>query len=115
MKLIAGFVLSTLMLTLSTISTTALGDDVVEGKEIAFDRKKGNCLACHAIEDGTLAGNGGPPLLQMKVRFPEKSDLRAQIWDATEKNPNSLMPPFGRHGILTDQDIDKIVEYLYTL
>ncbi len=115
MKFIAGLVLGILTLTLSTISMTAFGDDVAEGKEIAFDRKKGNCLACHAIDDGTLAGNGGPPLLQMKVRFPEKADLRAQIWDATEKNPNSLMPPFGRHGILSDQDIDKIVEYLYTL
>jgi len=115
MKFTAGFVLGALTLTLSTISSTAFANDVEEGKDIAFDRKKGNCLACHAIEDGTLAGNGGPPLLQMKVRFPEKSDLRAQIWDSTEKNPDSLMPPFGRHGILSDQEIDKIVEYLYTL
>lgn len=88
---------------------------VEQGKELAFDRKKGNCLACHMIEGGTLPGNIGPPLVAMKARFPDKAKLRAQIWDSNVANPNSIMPPFGRHNILTEQEIDKVVEFIYTL
>lgn len=88
---------------------------VEEGKAIAFDRKKGNCLACHAIEGGELAGNIGPPLVAMKARFPDKAKLRAQIWDATEFNPYTIMIPFGRYEVMTESEIDKVVEFIYTL
>ncbi|MFC1773781.1 sulfur oxidation c-type cytochrome SoxX [Pseudomonadota bacterium] len=88
---------------------------VEQGKAISFDRKKGNCLACHQMEGGDLPGNIGPPLIAMKARFPDKAKLRAQIWDATKMNPNTIMPPFGRQQILSEGDIDKIVEYVYTL
>jgi len=86
-----------------------------QGKEIAFDRKKGNCLACHQIAGGSLPGNIGPPLVAMKARFPDKAKLRAQIWDPTKNNPNSMMPPFGRHQVLSESEIDKVVEFIYTL
>ena len=88
---------------------------VEQGKKIAFNRKKGNCLACHSIAGGSMAGNMGPPLVAMKARFPDKAKLRAQIWDATKANPNSVMPPFGRHKILSEKDIDLITEYIQTL
>ena len=88
---------------------------VDQGKAVAFDRKKGNCLACHQMEGGDLPGNIGPPLIAMKARFPDKAKLRAQIWDPTKVNPNTIMPPFGRQQILSEGDIDKIVEYVYTL
>ena len=41
--------------------------------------------------------------------------IRDRIWDATKMNPNTIMPPFGRQQILSEGDIDKIVEYVYTL
>ncbi len=88
---------------------------IEQGKAVSFDRKKGNCLACHQIEGGNLPGNIGPPLIAMKARYPDKAKLRAQIWDATKANPNSIMPPFGRQHILSESEIDKIVEYIYTL
>jgi sulfur-oxidizing protein SoxX len=88
---------------------------VQKGKEVAFDRKKGNCLACHAMDDGSLPGNIGPPLVSMKLRFPDKDVLRAQIWDATVRNPNTIMPPFGRHNMLSEEEIDWITEYVYGL
>ena len=88
---------------------------VEQGKKVALNRKKGNCLACHQIEGGDLPGNIGPPLIAMKARFPDKAALRAQLWDATKANPNSIMPPFGRQQVLSESDIDKIVEYIYTL
>ena len=98
-----------------TIRTVPVASAASQGKQIAFDRTKGNCLACHAIEGGDLAGNVGPPLIAMKARFPDKARLRAQLWDSTKSNPNSIMPPFGRHQILTEKEIDQIVEYMYTL
>jgi sulfur-oxidizing protein SoxX len=88
---------------------------VEEGKKIAFDRRKGNCLACHMAGDGQLPGNIGPPLIAMKARYPDKSKLREQIHDPRAKNPNSSMPPYGAHGILTPEELDKVVEYIYTL
>jgi sulfur-oxidizing protein SoxX len=94
----------------------ASGDDQeYMGKALAMDRGKGNCLACHMIDDGVLPGNMGPPLLAMKLRFPDRDLLKAQICDASVRNANSRMPPFCRHGILTEDEVELIVDYLYTL
>lgn len=96
-------------------ATAAEASVIDEGKKIAFDRRKGNCLACHMIDDGDMPGNIGPPLVAMKARFPDKAVLRAQIWDSRRANPNTIMPPFGAHRILTEDEIDKVVEYIHTL
>lgn len=90
-------------------------DTVTLGREAAYDRQRGNCLACHVMGDGEMPGTVGPPLMMMQQRFPERAALKQQIWDATERNPNTRMPPFGRHGMLTEEEIDWIVDYLYTL
>jgi len=85
------------------------------GKALAMARSKGNCIACHAFDDGELPGNIGPALVQMQLRYPEKAQLRAQIWDASVRNPDTLMPPFGRHGILSEDEIDLVVDYIHSL
>lgn len=90
-------------------------NNLERGKQLVMARAKGNCLACHAIADGELPGNLGPPLMAMRLRFPDEAVLREQIRDATQRNPNSRMPPFGKHGILTEEEIGIIVEYLYSL
>jgi len=110
---------ATLIGALSLPSTASAADEkpksaVEQGKAIAFDNKKGNCLACHFIEGGELPGNIGPALASMKDRF-NKAKLRAQIFDASKSNPNTIMPPFGRHAILTDEEIDQVTEFIYTL
>ena len=89
--------------------------DLEKGKELAFDRKKGNCLACHQIEGGILAGNIGPPLIAMKARFPDYDKLRSQIYDARENNPNTIMIPFGLHAVMTDKEIDLVTKFIHTL
>jgi sulfur-oxidizing protein SoxX len=86
-----------------------------KGKQLAFERAKGNCLACHFIEGGNSPGNIGPGLVAMKSRFPDKAKLRAQIWDATAANPNTMMPPFGLNNALSDDEVDAITEFVYTL
>lgn len=89
-----------------------------DGRTLSFDNKKGNCLACHAIPGEPKAespGNIGPPLVNMKERYPDRAKLRAQIWDATAANPKSSMPPFGRNKILTEQEIDLVTDYIQGL
>ncbi|UWX58484.1 sulfur oxidation c-type cytochrome SoxX [Chlorobaculum sp. MV4-Y] len=89
---------------------------VERGKALALDSNKGNCIACHMMGgDGEFPGNFGPPLSQMKERYPDRAVLRKQVWDASAVNPKSIMPPFGKNGILNDSEIDGIVDYLYTL
>jgi L-cysteine S-thiosulfotransferase len=89
--------------------------DIEEGKDLAFNRKKGNCLACHAIAGGALPGDIGPSLENMKARYPDKSHLRAQIWDASKINPNTVMIPFGKHRVLSEKEIDKITTFIHSL
>jgi L-cysteine S-thiosulfotransferase len=83
------------------------------GKQIAFSRDKGNCLACHVIEDGEFPGNIGPELKALSSRFKSKQELREQIWDATRNNPETSMPPFGKNKILMENEIDQVVDYLW--
>jgi sulfur-oxidizing protein SoxX len=93
----------------------APSERVLQGKSLATERSKGNCLACHMIEDGVLPGNLGPPLVVMQARFPDRNALRTQICDASARNPDSRMPPFCRHRILTEEEVELIIDYLYTL
>jgi len=85
------------------------------GKNLAFDKRKGNCLACHQMAGGDSAGNIGPALVAMKTRYPDQALLRQHIWDATAFNPETPMPPFGRHKILTAKEIDLIAAFIWSL
>jgi sulfur-oxidizing protein SoxX len=86
-----------------------------EGRKLAFDRGKGNCLTCHEIKGGDLPGTIGPPLKDIKSKFPDRNELVAILTDETKRNPLTMMPPFGRNRILTDQEINAIVDFLQTL
>lgn len=88
---------------------------VSEGQEIAFDRGKGNCLSCHDIKGGDLAGTIGPALRNVKSKYPDRNDLIAIVTDETKRNPLTMMPPFGRNRILTGPEINAIVDFLQTL
>jgi sulfur-oxidizing protein SoxX len=87
----------------------------LDGKTLAFDRGKGNCLSCHDIKGGDLPGTIGPQLNDMKSRFPDRNELIGIVTDETKRNPQTVMPPFGRNLILNDKEISAIVEFLYTL
>ncbi|MBR1217639.1 sulfur oxidation c-type cytochrome SoxX [Bradyrhizobium sp. U87765 SZCCT0131] len=86
-----------------------------EGRALAFDRGKGNCLSCHEIKGGELPGTIAPPLSDMKARFPDRNELVGIVTDETRRNPQTVMPPFGRNLILTDKEISAVVDFLYTL
>jgi L-cysteine S-thiosulfotransferase len=87
---------------------------VMPGQTLSFDRSKGNCLTCHDIKDGDSPGNVGPPLAGMKTRFPDRKELAAIIFDETKRNALTVMPPFGKNLILTPQEIEAVIDFLYT-
>jgi sulfur-oxidizing protein SoxX len=89
-------------------------DVVTQGGCIVLNRKKGNCMGCHEIA-GTSSGNIATKMEDMAKRWPDKAKLREQIYDASKANPDTVMPPFGRHQLLTPDEIDKVVEFVLTL
>jgi L-cysteine S-thiosulfotransferase len=91
---------------------------IAAGAGLAHESGKGNCLACHTMPadpSAITSANLGPPLIGIRARFPVRERLRRQVWDARFTNPDTVMPPFGRNEILTPEEIDLIVDYLYTL
>jgi sulfur-oxidizing protein SoxX len=106
--LVAGGIVGTLVLGMGAASASP-----AEGQKLAFNRSKGNCITCHVIEGGTNMGNVGPVLNDMKKRF-SREDLVAIISDETKRNPHTVMPPFKRNLILTDKEIESIIDFLYT-
>ncbi len=116
LALVAG-VLATMAgpLSVAPVAAAEGNSALEEGKKLAFSRKKGNCLACHMIEGGNLPGNIGPPLIAMKARYPDRAKLRAQIWDASKMNPETAMVLFGKYGVLSEAEIDKVVDFIWSL
>ena len=91
--------------------------NVAAGRRLAFDIAKGNCLACHQFPGDSAANtlaNIGPPLVAIRARFPEREPLRRRLWDPMQTNPDTVMPPYGKHKILSSDEIDLIIDYLYT-
>ena len=106
---LAGGIVGALVLGMSAGSASPS-----EGEKLAFSRAKGNCLTCHVIQGGDAPGNVGPELNNMKKRFPDREKLVAIISDEAKRNPQTVMPAFKPNLILTDKEIESIVDFLYT-
>ncbi len=101
----------------------------IEGWCLIITRSKGNCLACHGIDVKPLpeglatAGNIAPMLVNTWARtwvnktnrLEHKITLKNIIYNAASKNPHTVMPLFGKHEILTETEIDRIIDFLMTL
>jgi len=99
---------------LALSAASAHAQSAADGKKLAFDRGKGNCLTCHVIKGGDLPGTIGPELKDLKGKY-DRNELVAIVSDETRRNPQTVMPPFGRNRILTEQEINAIVDFLQTL
>jgi sulfur-oxidizing protein SoxX len=100
---------------LAATASASAQSSVANGQKLAFDRGKGNCLTCHDIKGGDLPGTIGPTLKDIKSKYPDRNELVAILTDETKRNPQTMMPPFGRNRILTDEEINAIVDFLQTL
>jgi sulfur oxidation c-type cytochrome SoxX len=93
----------------------ARADNVKAGQVLALDRAKGNCLACHTIKGGDAPSSVGRELVDMRRRFPNRADLVEILTNEPTRNSIAPMPAFGRNHILTGAEIEKIIDFLYTL
>ena len=89
-----------------------------EGRALFTDVRRGNCAACHQLPNDPAvksASTLGPVLSGLKLRFPDRTTMRAVIWDPTTSMPGTSMPPYGKHRILSAAEIEKLVIYLEAL
>lgn len=115
-RVVTAFTFSLLMASsITAFADTALDESIERGKAIAADRNAGNCYSCHIVEGAELPGDYGPPLMHMNVRYPDRAALKAQIFDPRVRNPISPMPPYGAHNILTDAELESVVDYIHSL
>lgn len=111
-------------------SFTGKPGNAAKGRKIMISRKKGNCLACHAItalKDQPDHGNVGPSLDGVASRY-SVAQLRARLANPKGFNPGTIMPAFlkktGLHrvmkkfkgkSILSRQEVEDVIAYLMTL
>ena len=110
-------------------SLTGVAGDAVNGRKVAISRKKGNCLACHAmpIPEQQFHGETAPTLYGVGNRLNE-GELRLQLVNSKVTNDSTMMPSFYRtfgynrplkkfagKSILTAQEVEDVVAYLKTL
>ena len=105
-----------------------LQGNIERGKKIFISRKV-NCLSCHEapITEEKFQGNFGPPLGGIGSRY-SKEELRLRVIDPKSINPDSIMPSYFKKikiertpaeflnkTILSAQEVEDLVEYLYSL
>lgn len=118
-----GVAVASLALWSVTVSPTLFAQataaaTVAKGRAIFVDERKGNCAACHkAPNDAAIKtqSNIGMALEAVKARYPDRAKLRDVIWDLSKMVPNTIMPPYGKNRILSDDEIDALVIYLETI
>jgi len=92
-----------------------LNGDAARGKEIAQRADKGYCVVCHQLPGEDWPGTVGLNLNRFKQRQYQDAAVYQQIFDARVLNPNTVMPPYGSHNILTEQEIRDLVAYLQSI
>lgn len=89
-----------------------------EGRELFTRPDKGNCLACHQVPEGAgpaVRSTVGPRLDSQRLRGWNRERLRDLLVDPMRANPDTVMPPYGRHRILEAGEIDRLIDYLHAL
>jgi sulfur oxidation c-type cytochrome SoxX len=88
-----------------------LNGKVGRGQALAWEW----CVTCHTLPGDEWPGNVGNSMLHYKKFNHPDALVFQQIYDARVYNPTTTMPPFGRFGLLNEQDIGDLVAYLQSL
>jgi len=98
---------------------TPLAGDPAAGQKLVADRSRGgSCIACHVMGpagSADLPGNVGPDLSEIGLAGRDDEWLFNYVNDARVYNPETVMPPWGTHGLLNEAEIGDIVAFLKTL
>ena len=110
-------------------SLTGKPGEAANGRKVAINRKKGNCLACHKmpIPEQQFHGEVGPDLAGVGSRY-SVGEIRLRVVNPKILNEATIMPSFyrtdGYHRVLKNfkgksiisaQEVEDIVAYLVTL
>ena len=110
-------------------SLTGKSGDAKAGRKVAYNRKTGNCLACHKlpIPEQQFHGEVGPDLKGVASRYSE-AEIRLRVVDSKKMNSDTIMPAFYRDSgftrlqkkwvgksILKAQEVEDLLAYLMTL
>jgi sulfur-oxidizing protein SoxX len=98
------------------IATSALAQ--VPARDLFVRADKGHCIACHQLPAASgppTRADVGPALTGERMRALGKPALREAIADPTRANPDTVMPPYGRHRLLDTAEIERLVEFLHAL
>jgi sulfur-oxidizing protein SoxA len=97
----------------------AIAGDPKKGAQLVADRSRGgSCLACHVMGQAgkaDLPGNVGPDLSEIGNAGREDEWLFNYVFDARVYNPETVMIPWGSHGLFNDEEIGHMVAFLKTL
>jgi L-cysteine S-thiosulfotransferase len=86
--------------------------------ELYVRADKGHCIACHQLPEGAgpaTRSDMGPRLEGVRMRALGRTGMRERIEDPMRFNPDTVMPPYGRHRILEPAEIARLVEFLHAL
>ncbi len=110
-------------------SLTGKPGNAANGRKLAINRKKGNCLACHVmpVPEQPYHGNVGPSLMGVASRLSE-GEVRLRIVNPKMFNPETIMPAFYRKDgfvrvlkkfqgktMLSASDVEDLIAYTMTL
>lgn len=96
----------------------ALAQQATAPLELFVRADKGQCIACHQLPEGrgpATRADVGPRLEGPRMRELGRARLREILEDPTRANPQTVMPPFGRHRLLEPAEAQSIVEFLLAL
>jgi len=102
--LIPSLALALLIGAAATSDSVRAQSAAAEGQKLAFDRGRGNCLTCHEIKGGDLPGTIGPPLVDIKSKYPDRNDPRRDPHRRNQTQPADrdasvrTKPHFDREG-----------------
>ena len=100
------------------LGTTAAWAQSGDALELFVRPEKGRCIACHQLPEGvgpTTRSDVGPKLEGARMRALGSEALRELLHDTTRANPDTVMPPYGRHRILEPAEIERLVQFLHAL
>ena len=109
-------------------SLTGKAGDAANGRKLSYNKKKGNCLACHVmpIPEQQFHGEIGPDLTGV-ASYLSEPEMRMRLVDPKVLNPDTIMPSFLKvhttrvlkkfvgKTILKAQEVEDIIAYLKTL
>lgn len=107
-----------LLVAAAALAAGAAWGQAAEGRDLFARRDKGHCIACHEVPQGSgpsIRADVGPRLDAARLAGWDRGRLRGLLDDPTRANPDTVMPPYGRHRLLDAREIERVIDYLHAL